>query len=189
MGCMRKALILALAALAIPAAASAATGKQYLLPHPKRERCKANYVKKVERGETWCVRLTPTTIGVSATSEFSGGPTGTYVTVSADIWTGTHGHEGKELVGLPVRVTITDATTGAFAGSFPGVSNTFAFCTLVTSFNEQLTVKTFTGEAVTPHPACALAAPVSMPAADLDRFGVSFAGNSTYAPSSFQELA
>lgn len=46
---MRTApLLAALVALAFPTAASASTAKQYVLKHPKHERCKAHYTRKVE---------------------------------------------------------------------------------------------------------------------------------------------
>jgi hypothetical protein len=185
---MRKLIAVfavAAAVLAVPAGASA---QQYVLKHPKREHCRAHYVRKVEHGNTSCTLRAPTTMVVSAESETSGGfagePLVTYIAVRAALWS-----RGTQLVGLPIRYTITDATTGQFVGSFVGLSNAFATCTLVTSFNAQFTVKYFAGEPVVPHSACALAAPVSIPAADLPRFAASFAGNSTYAPSDVQELA
>lgn len=62
--------MLAVGSLAVPALAQAAT-KQYVLPHPKHEHCRAHYVKKVETAkerehgrtvkvhETVCVHVTP----------------------------------------------------------------------------------------------------------------------------------
>lgn len=66
----RYAIGVLLAALLVSAVAQAAT-KQYVLPHPSREHCRAHYVKKVEtvkkRGqhkttrvrETFCVYVAP----------------------------------------------------------------------------------------------------------------------------------
>ena len=54
-----------IAAMASPSAASASPVKQYVLKHPKRERCKAHYVKRAEHGRTWCVRLSPTYVAVA----------------------------------------------------------------------------------------------------------------------------
>lgn len=76
----RRAILsasLVLAALAFPVGASASV-KQYVLKHPKREHCKAHYVKKVERvkkrehgklvkvKETFCVYRKPTPAPVLA---------------------------------------------------------------------------------------------------------------------------
>jgi hypothetical protein len=67
---MKRSLMLAVGSLAVPALAQAAT-KQYVLPHPKHEHCRAHYVKKVETAkerehgrtvkvhETVCVHVTP----------------------------------------------------------------------------------------------------------------------------------
>jgi hypothetical protein len=68
-----------LATLLVPAVAQATT-KQYVLPHPKREHCRAHYVKKVERvkvrehgrtvkvRETVCVYVAPKKTPVKATT-------------------------------------------------------------------------------------------------------------------------
>jgi hypothetical protein len=181
MGFMRKALFLALVALAFPAGALASVGKQYVLRHPKRERCKAHYVKRVEHGKTWCVRLTPTYLAIDASA---GAPEvnvmGVEVNVMGFLYTGTRNHEGARLLGQPIRFTITDATTGQPLGSFAGVS--FAACTLRRTVNAQDTIQTLAAEAIAPYPACALPAPVSLPAADEYGFTGAFAGSSTYAP-------
>jgi hypothetical protein len=185
---------LVLAVLAFPAVASA-TVKQYVLRHPKREHCKAHYVRTVKHAkvhgkrvqQVWCVYtppkpvLAPTETSVSA-SGVSSTPPGpaeepAHFTVSGGISAGN-----MALVGLPIIYTITDATTGQTVGSFTGLSNSYASCAVVLHENEQGTTVTYIGEAVTPYAGCALA-PVSMPAADTPLFAGSFAGNSTYAPS------
>jgi len=199
----RTALIFALAALTLPAVASASTGKQYVLPHPGRERCKAHYVKKVERvkvhkhhktvevKQTFCAytpppqdTMTPTTTFVSASEAtrsagLEPAEQHVYFRVSGSILAGN-----MQVVGLPITYTITDATTGQMVGSFTGLSNAYASCTVVLRANAQDTIKTYTGEAVGPAPyrPCALA-PTSMPTGDVAVFTGSFAGNSTYAPS------
>ena len=197
---MRNTVIFCLAALAFPAIASASSAKQYVLPHPNRERCRARYVKKVERvkvhehhkavevNQTFCVYTpppqdtrTPTTTFVSAgevttTHPMNPGEAEVYFTVSGSI-----AARNMQIVGLPITYTITDATTGQTVGSFTGLSNAYASCTVVRSGAlENLSI--FTGEAVAPYSGCALAR-VSMPAADTPVFTGSFAGNSAYAPS------
>jgi hypothetical protein len=164
------------AALILPTGASAAS---YVLKHPNREHCKAHYVKKIEHGKTWC--LTPTFIS-GVTISGNGGQ----FTVQAFLYSGTKGHEGARLLRQPVRFTITDGTTGQRLGSFTGTS--FATCSLRHTYNEQATVETFVGEEIPPYQACGLAAPISISVADDRLFGVSFAGNSTYAPSSGEAL-
>jgi hypothetical protein len=170
---------LVLAALALPAVASA-SAKQYVLKHPKREHCKAHYVKKVEHGKTWCVykALTPTSTEVTASIQGGLGQP-LYLAVSGTIWPGKYGG-GTQLVGLPISYTIKDATTGQTVGTFMGLSNLYATCTVV--YTVERGVWTFTGQAVPPYSACAVST-VTMPAADVPAFTGSFAGNSTYAPS------
>jgi hypothetical protein len=59
--------LLAVLSAAIATSAAAAPTKQYLLKHPKRERCRAHYVRKARTvkihgkhvREVWCVRVTP----------------------------------------------------------------------------------------------------------------------------------
>lgn len=200
---IRSATIVILAALAFPAAASASAGKEYVLPHPGRERCKAHYVKKVERVKvhrhhktvevkrTFCAytpppqdTMTPTAtfVSASATTRSPGlepAEQHVYFRVSGSILAGN-----MQVVGLRITYTITDATTGQMVGSFTGLSNAYASCTVVVRTNAQDTIRTYTGEAAGPAPysACALA-PTSMPAGDVAVFTGSFAGNSTYAPS------
>lgn len=191
--------ILAVGALAFPTVASAAPARSYVLKHPKREHCRAHYVRTVKHAkvdgkrvqQVWCVysppkpvspTLAPTETSVSA-SETTLSPglnpaeRYTYFTVSGGISAGN-----MQLVGLPITYTITDATTGQMVGSFTGLSNVYAVCAVVPRDNAQDTIVTYTGETVAPYSGCALA-PTSMPAADVHMFTGSFAGNSTYAPS------
>jgi hypothetical protein len=75
-----------LATLLVPAVAQATT-KQYVLTHPKREHCRAHYVKKVERvkvrehgrtvkvRETVCVYVAPKKTPVKATTPVTPAPT------------------------------------------------------------------------------------------------------------------
>jgi hypothetical protein len=74
----------------LPAIASASSVKQYVLDHPKREHCKARYVKKVERvtvhgrkvKDTVCVHVAPKAVMPTAPTTtpsaptFGQGPTG-----------------------------------------------------------------------------------------------------------------
>lgn len=180
---MRKALIFALAALAFPAAASASTSKQYVLPHPKREYCKAHYVKKVKRvkgrQETVCTYVrTPTSSNVDI-SPRSAGLRG----VSGSVWVGEAPYAGKQLLSLLVTYTISNAATGRAVETFTGVSNSYATCAIHVNVTETLII--FSGEAIWPYPGCPLAVPISIPAAEPGILNVtaSFAGNSTYAPS------
>ena len=122
------------------------------------------------------MRLTPTAMLISSAIAGPG-----ELQLQGFLYAGTKGHEGAELR-LPVRFAITDVTTGKSLGSFTGTS--FKICTLATRVNEPNTVRTFTAEAFAPYPACALPAPISLPTADEYRLVGSFAGNSTYAPSS-----
>jgi hypothetical protein len=194
----RRVVILTLAALALPAVASASTEKQYILRHPKHEHCKAHYVKKVERvkrkanrktvkvTETVCVyvkpsgpkpapTLTPTVTTVYAFSEDNGFHVYVRGTVSAG---------GMGLVGVPITYTIRDFTTGQPAGSFTGPSDTHEACSIVYTTQGVGGVQTFTGESLYPDfVGCPLAAPISIPPLHLVELIGSFAGRSTYAPS------
>ncbi len=70
-GVRRKAIVVGFAALAFPAAASASPARHYVLKHPKREHCKAHYVRQTEKvkkpkhgytvkvKETFCVFRAP----------------------------------------------------------------------------------------------------------------------------------
>jgi hypothetical protein len=171
----RIATLTAAVFVSLAGSALASPVKQYVLHRPKREHCRAHYVKQVEHGKTRCVRPTPTAVFIPST--IGAGPG--QLQLQAFLFTGTRGHEGAELR-LPVHFTITDVTTGKSLASFTGTS--FKICTLAAS--EQNTVRTVSAEAFAPYPACALPAPVSLPTADEYSFVGSFAGNSTYAPSS-----
>lgn len=193
---MRKLVVLTGILLAsLAGVASASTNKSYVLKHPNREHCKVHYVRTVKRAkvhgkrvqQVWCVYSPPkptpapteTSVNASETTVSPGlnpSERHTYFTVSGSILAGY-----TPLVGLPITYTITDATTGQTVGSFTGLSNVYASCTVVTSGAlENLSI--FTGEAIAPYSGCALAR-VSMPAADVPMLTGSFAGNSTYAPS------
>lgn len=185
--------------ISLAGVASAATPKSYVLKHPNREHCKADYVKKVETvkvrehhktvkvKETLCV-TTPTTTSVSASeitvSPGLNPPGRTYFTVSASVFAGN-----IRLLGSPITYTITDATTGRTVSSFTEAATAPGTCAVSLRDNAQGTVKTYTGEAVAytinsymgevvaRYEGCPLA-PVSMPAADVAVFTGSFPGYS-----------
>lgn len=203
---MGRRILLALAtAVSFPASALAAA---HYFPKP-HQHCRAHYVRRtlnvrehkhgktviVKRAE--CVHVAPTTstpttpapiptstfVNASfATSEY---PTPfSYLLVTGSILS----RNGTQLVGQPITYTITDATTGQPIGSFTGLSNAYASCSVVLTLNSTDTVQTFTGQAVAPYSACGLGS-VSMPAADTAVFAGSFAGNSTYSPSASSQEA
>ena len=124
----------------------------------------------------------PTPTSMSLIASFSSTDSYPYVTYY-DVSAGIDYDIGHQLIGEPITYTIMDATTRRKVGSFAGTSNLYATCTVVASLNyPQDTVETLTGQAVVPYSGCPLAA-VSLPAADTALLTVSFAGNSTYAPS------
>jgi len=123
---MRAALVFALAALVLPAAAFAGTGKQYVLPHPGRERCKVHYVKKVERvkrrehhrtvkaRETFCIYVAPK----PATP-----PTAPPATVVASRTAHLHAHLDPSFVQSPTNpFAITYSYSASASYSTEGVS-------------------------------------------------------------------
>jgi hypothetical protein len=190
--------ILAIAALAIPVGASASV-RQYVLKHPKREHCKAHYVKRVERvkvrehgklvkvKETFCVSqapkpapvpmptpaLMPTITSISAFTSvsppFHFTVSGTVVVVG-----------GTDLIGVPITYAITNQSTGQTLGSFVQPSDAPQPCTIVPTM--QGNTQTFTGESVPPYAGCPFA-PVSMPTGQIAVLVGSYAGSSIYAPS------
>lgn len=199
---------LALIALAFPSAASASTVRKYVLKHPKREHCKAHYVKKVERvkvrehgklvkvKETFCVYQVPkpaptpgpaptpapmpTTTGLIVTHNvFAFATPPNYFTVEAQIVAGPL--LTAKLPGEPVAVTITDTRTGQAVGSFGVISNAPG-CAVVETYNQAFTERIYTGEPVGPNPACALPR-VGVPAVDLAQITGSYSGRPGYAPS------
>ncbi len=176
---IRRAPILALAALAFPAAASA-SAQQYVLPHPTREHCRAHYIKKVEhvkgRKETVCAQLIQTFTLVTAEPVFGGD--GEKV-VSGEV--GLVSGSGRDLVGVPIAYAVVDQSTGKQLASFTAVSNPVHPCTIVLGIPNELET-TFTGESVAPYAGCGFAA-VSVPTGQLAVLTGSFAGNATYAPS------
>jgi hypothetical protein len=168
----RTALIFALAALVLPAAASASTGKQYVLLHPGREHCRAHYVKKVERvkgrKEIVCVYVAPKLETFVLITDAQGSVSGSVHVVG-----------GHDLIGVPITYTITNEGTGQSLGSFMEPSDPVQPCALVLTVDED--TPTFAGEPVPPDPACPIT--VSLPTGQLAVLSGSFAGNSTYAPS------
>jgi hypothetical protein len=177
--------VVALSALAFPAPASASV-KRYFLKHPKREHCRAHYVNRVQHARTWCVRLRPTVVVVASSPSEPLDLNSHTELVEGLLHAGTRSHEVARVPGLPLRFTITDTTTRHRLGSFSGFS--FVTCAFGRVINAQNTTRTFAGEAAAPFPACAFAAPFTMPAADNYRLSVAFAGNSTFAPSSGGEV-
>jgi hypothetical protein len=194
----RTALIFALAALAFPAAASASTGKQYVLKHPKHEHCRAHYVKRVEQvkvhgrrvKETFCVyqapKPAPTLAPMPTTTDlivthnvFAFATPPNYFTVEAQIVAGPL--LTAKLPGEPVAVTITDTRTGQTVGSFGVISNAPG-CAVVETYNQASTERIYTGEPVGPNPACALPR-VGVPAVDLAQITGAYSGRPGYAPS------
>ena|SRR5271155_4804110 len=180
----RTTLIVVLAALVLPAAASASTGKQYVLPHPRRERCKAHYVKKVERikgrKETVCVYVAPKPATfVLVNDEGVGLATGQDVRPHVRVSGSATVVGGHDLIGVPITYTITNQSSGQALGSFTEPSDPVQPCALFlrTEGNTQMLV----GEAEPPELACPIA--VSLPTGQLAELTGSFAGNSSYAPS------
>jgi hypothetical protein len=185
-------LTVAAAALVFPASATATA---HYFPKP-RQQCRAGYVRRtvkvtqrkhrhtvtVKRAE--CVRtptppkphLIPTTSFVDTSSALTTGST-VWFYLAGSVYAGGH-----EVVGLPITYTVTDATTRQTVGTFTGTSNRYALCTIATSVNPADIGQSFTGQAVAPYPACSLES-ISMPAADTPVVTASFAGNSTYGPS------
>ena len=186
----RRVLTVAAVAVVFPASATATT-HYFLKAH---QRCRAGYARrtvKVKQREQMvtirraeCVRRatpakrqrTPTTTFVNTSSSTTAGST-VWFSLSASVYAAHH-----EIDGLPLKYTVTDATTRQVVGTFTGTSNGNASCTIATSVNEADNVETYTGQAVAPYPACSLGS-IGMPAADIPIVTASFAGKSAYRPS------
>jgi hypothetical protein len=135
--------------------------------------------KAVHVHQTWCVwQTSTTTIAKSTVGE------GTYVKVAAAVF----GPHERELRGLSVTITVTDKNTRRRLGSFKVASNFFAPCTV--AFIDEQGTSTYTGQAESFYPACAMET-ISVPDAEAEAvfFTGSFAGNGTYAPSRSEEEA
>jgi hypothetical protein len=185
-------LAVVLAAAALPAAASAAPGS-YILKHPRREHCKARYIRKVKRAtvhgkkvrQVWCV---------SARHKLTRAPTLTFLTVlerggvlaeqppykTVEAAVDTHrSGRGNRLLGIPVTVTFANHATRAILGSFTEASYA-APCTVVQELaGGQWVLK---GQAVANHPGCAIATITAPGPQGISVIG-SFAGSARYAPS------
>jgi hypothetical protein len=172
---MRRVILaaaVALLALALPAAASA----QYVLKHPKREHCRAHYVKKVQHRETVCIQLIPTFTLVEV-SPIPGGDGGH--TIFGEV--GIVGSNGRDLIGAPIAYAVADQSAGRQLASFTGVSNPIQPCSFMLGIpNEAET--TFAGESIAPYSGCPFAS-VGVPDGQITVLTGSFAGNGTYAPS------
>jgi hypothetical protein len=189
------AILAVFAAFALPAGASAANERSYILKHPKRERCKAHYARRVKRAKVhdksvrrvWCVyarrkaNFGPTPTFTFVTALERGGVLAEqppYETVSAAVDT-YGGGLGNRLLGVPVTVTLANHATGAALGSFTEISYA-APCTIVPQLSARSWV--LTGQAAATYPGCPITA-VTAPAAQGISILDTFAGNARYAPS------
>lgn len=114
--------------------------------------------------------VVPTTTSVSIHKSMT-----TWFSVSGSVFSG-----GQELFAKPLTYTVTDATTGHQVATFGGPSGSYSSCTVVYSISGG--VKTYTGQPVPPMVGCNLTS-FSMPASDAAVVTATFAGDSTYAPS------
>lgn len=201
----------------VGSAAIASTGPARYQPR-NGARCRPGYTRQIKRviehqhgkrivvKQVWCVRKpapvpppvptptapaptppspmpTSTFANANFESTFAAPPYQSWFDVSGSIFYGS----GTELKGQPITFTITDATTGQTVATFPGTSNGYATCTIAYTANNQ--TQTFSGQAVAPYQACALPGTVAVPASDVAVLSASFAGNSTFAPSSSTQTA
>jgi hypothetical protein len=194
---IRRAPILILATLAFPAAASASPVNQYVLKHPKREHCKAHYVKKVERvkvhghrvKETLCIYRAPKP-APAPTPAPAPAPAPTITDVEAFRGESFPFHfivsgsvkalYGTDLIGVPIMYTVTNQSTGQPLASFTEPSDPVQPCAIV--YSVEGNTQTFAGQSVPPYAGCPFAT-VNVPTGQIVVLTGSFAGNSTYAPS------
>jgi hypothetical protein len=176
----------------VPAPGASAASRSYLLRHPTHERCKAHYVRSLKAArvhgklvrQVWCVyksSLDPTSISVSV-GTYGGADTGLppFLAISADIWSSRHVGSGSELRGLPVLYTVKDMTTNQTIGSFRGLSNMYASCTVVKQLEGPTWI--YRGESVGGFPACSVAE-IRLPATHVAAVYGSFRGDAASAPS------
>ena len=198
-------------AMAVPAVAQAAP-KSYLLAHPKREHCRAHYVKKLERvkkrehgkttyvKETFCVYRAPTP---ASTPEEAAAPApatpSKIATVTIGFVANTYGKPGPyhlqvsgvvsaigghDLIGEPILYKLENSSTGQVLTTFTEPSNPTFPCAIVPQFEEP--TQTFTGEAFGQEPAC-FAGRFQAPTGQYVRVVASYAGSETYEPSTSSE--
>jgi hypothetical protein len=89
----------------------------------------------------------------------------------------------RQLPGQPITFKILDNATGATVGSFVGSSDADFACSLVYTVDSSAHTVTFSGQAESIYPACALPAPVTMTSADIPQLEGAFAGNGQFAAS------
>ncbi len=184
---MRRGIAVAAALLALPASAAAVSQHYFPKPH---QGCRVGYARKVVKvkerlhGKTATVKRAECVVKRGATTSTvlaqlypEDNNPNTYFDVSGTVYNSS----GNELRGLPLTYKITDDTTRGVVATFAGSSNLAATCTVVVSLSSDQTVRTYTGQAVTPYQACNLRM-VSMPAADDALITASFTGNSQLAP-------
>lgn len=208
---MSRATILVLAALIFTAAASASAVKRYMLKHPKRDHCRAHYVRKVEkvkkreRGktiraeETFCVyqapkpTSTPTPSPTPSPAPTPAPPLTPTITVVIAKESGSP--EGlnffsvdasviandTNVIGVPITYTLTNESTGQALASFTELTPIEA-CAIVYTLEKGQQKFRGEGVGVPPRPACHLGT-VNIPEGQTLVLTGSFAGNSTYAPS------
>lgn len=177
----KAAVLVGLAALALPATAAAGPVHQYTLKHPKREHCRVHYTRRVEKAKhrTVCLYTPPKAAAPSVVQTFTiitKGGTASYPTIQGRV-----GRVGApDLIGVPITYTLENVSTRQPLGTFPGVSDPTEPCAL--RYTIEGTTQTFVGEASFGVPACGLAA-VSLPTGQIPAVVASFAGSPGFGPS------
>ena len=126
--------------------------------------------------------LTPTFIDVNSAGAADSAVGGIVIDVTSTVSYGV-GATVAPLYETPVTYTLTDGQNGQTVTTFGGTANPYTECSIVATANYPAdTTETYVGEAEDGDPACDLSS-ITVPYSTVLLIGASYAGSSTYAPS------